>query len=248
MIKAIIIDDERLGRDLVSNYLSDFNDIELIGEFADGFQGMKAIISLKPDLVFLDVQMPKLTGFEMLELLDDTPHIIFTTAYNEYALKAFEHNAVDYLLKPYGRDRFAEAVKKACDRILVKESMSNQLSNLQAHNDDSSASITRIVVKNRNNIEVIPISKLKYIESQDDYVMIYSDKGSFLKQKTMKFFEQNLPPKEFCRIHRSYIVRLDEIANLESYEKDSWLIILKTKEKLKVSRSGYKKLKEMLDI
>jgi two-component system LytT family response regulator len=247
-IKAIIIDDESLARDLVRNYLQMDAEIEIIGEFPDGFQGLKAINELNPDLVFLDIQMPKLTGFEMLDLLDKNCNIIFTTAYNEYAIKAFEHNAIDYLLKPFSKERFLDAVKKAKERIANSENSKEEIEKIKNHNDSSDEILTRVVVKSRNKIDIIGIDKIKYFEAQDDYVMIYTQDGRYLKQKTMKYFEKHLSADEFCRIHRTYLVRIDEISQLQPYEKDHWIVILKTGESLKVSRNGFKLLKNQLKI
>jgi two-component system LytT family response regulator len=247
-IKAIIIDDEALARDLVRSYLGAYDDIEIIGEFSDGFQGLKAINELQPDLVFLDVQMPKLNGFEMLELLDKPCNIVFTTAYNEYAIKAFEHNAIDYLLKPFSNDRFHDALNKVKDRIANSVTSEDQIEKIKNHNDSSEELLTRVVVKSRNKIDIIAIDKIKYFEAQDDYVMIYSNEGKYLKQKTMKYFETHLNPNEFCRIHRTFLVKIDQIAQLQPYEKDHWIVILKTGESLKVSRNGFKQLKQQLEI
>ncbi|WP_461643431.1 LytR/AlgR family response regulator transcription factor [Labilibaculum euxinus] len=247
-IKAIIIDDESLARDLVRSYLGACQDIEILGEYSDGFQGLKAINELDPDLVFLDVQMPKLTGFEMLELLDKPCNIVFTTAYNEYAIKAFEHNAIDYLLKPFSNERFQDAVRKVKERILNSVTSEEQIEKIKKHNDSSEELLTRVVVKSRNKIDVIAIDKIKYFEAQDDYVMIYTNEGRYLKQKTMKYFESHLNPNEFCRIHRTYLVKIDQIVQLQPYEKDHWIVILKTGESLNVSRNGFKQLKLQLEI
>lgn len=247
-IKAIIIDDESLARELVRSYLEAYDEIEILGEFSDGFQGLKAINELQPDLVFLDVQMPKLTGFEMLELLDKPCNIVFTTAYNEYAIKAFEHNAIDYLLKPFSNDRFHDALSKVKDRIANAVSSEDQIEKIKNHNDSSEELLTRVVVKSRNKIDIIAIDKIKYFEAQDDYVMIYTNDGRYLKQKTMKYFESHLNSNEFCRIHRTYLVKIDQIAQLQPYEKDHWIVILKTGESLKVSRNGFKQLKQQLEI
>lgn len=246
-MKLIIVDDEKLARDVLKSFLSELDDIEIIGEYSDGFQALKAINTLKPDLVCLDIQMPKLTGFEMLELLESTPNIIFITAYNDYAIKAFECNAIDYLLKPFSKDRFIMAIEKARER-LSNNLASTQVTKLNNYNDEHSTELNRIVVKWKNKIHVIAVSNINYIEAQDDYVMIYTKDSKFLKQKTMKYFQYNLPQQDFCRIHRSYIVRIDQISQIESYEKDSWLVFLKAGEKLKLSRSGYKLLKQRLDI
>jgi len=245
-IRTIIIDDESLARDLVKTYLSNIDQVEILGEYSDGFQGLKAINELEPDLIFLDVQMPKLTGFELLELLDKPYNIVFTTAYNEYAIKAFEHNAVDYLLKPFSQDRFADAISKAISRIQNQAEKAIVIEKLKEHEDNNKEELNRIVVKSRNKIDIIPVDDIRYFEAQDDYVMIYTHEGHYLKQKTMKYFESHLNRKEFCRIHRSYLVCIKEISKLEPYEKDSWMLILKSGEKLKVSKNGYKLLKQQL--
>ena len=247
-IKAVIIEDEELGRELVKNYIKEFEDIELVAECENGFEGIKAINEQNPDLVFLDIQMPKLNGFEMLELLDkNKPEIIFTTAYNQYAIQAFEHNAVDYLLKPFSKDRFKEAVNKAVARAKNKTvDQSEKISNLAHQPLDKY--LERVVVKSNTKINVVPISKVRYIEAQDDYVMIYTDESKHLKQGTMKYFEEHLDPDEFLRIHRSYIVRIDQVSQLEPYGKDSYVAKLKKSDiSVKISKSGLKALKAKLD-
>ncbi len=245
MIKTIIVEDEKLARDLIKNYLNNHEDFELIGEYEDGFSGLKAINEMKPDLIFLDIQMPKLTGFEMLEVLEHHPAIIFTTAYDQYALKAFEHNALDYLLKPYSKDRFDEALGKAREKVQSGDKES--IGRLVEHRDQQEDEIHRVVVKSRSRINVIPVEDIIYLEAQDDYVMIYTLQSKHLKQKTMKFFEAHLPVEDFVRIHRSYIVKLSEIAQMQLYEKESYIVILKNGVKLPVSKSGLPKLKKKLD-
>jgi two-component system LytT family response regulator len=246
-LKTIIIEDEELARNLLRSYLKDHPDIELIGECENGFDGVKAINDKKPDLVFLDIQMPKITGFEMIELLDFKPQIIFTTAYDQYALKAFELNAVDYLLKPFSKDRMLAAIDKVKHRIQNEEKIDEKLEELSNFRPGEEF-IDRIVVKDRSKIHIITVDQIRYIESLDDYVMIYTHDGRHIKQKTMKFFETNLDPKNFIRIHRSYIVQVDNIAEIQQYEKESYIVILKdtAKTKLKVSKTGYKKIKEVL--
>ena len=246
-IKAIIIDDESLARDLVRAYLQDFKQVEVVAEASNGFLGLKAINDNKPDLVFLDVQMPKLTGFEMLELMESAPDIIFTTAYNEYAIKAFEHNAVDYLLKPFSIERFHEAVVKAIKRISNKGESGDMVDLLIQHREREKEILSRVVVKHGSEIHVIGVDHIRYLEAQDDYVMIYTQDGHFLKQKTMKYFQEHLNSKEFCRIHRSFLVRVEEILRLEPYQRDGWIVVTRKQEKLRVSRNGYKMLKEILD-
>ena len=246
MIKTIIVEDEKLARDIVKDFLGNHDDFEILGEFDDGFGGLKAINEQKPDLVFLDIQMPKLTGFELLEVLEHHPAIIFTTAYDQYALKAFEHNAVDYLLKPYSQERFDEALVKARERVQAGGD-ENSISKLVEHKDRQEDSIHRVVVKSRSKINVIPVENIQYIEAQDDYVMIYTPESKHLKQKTMKYFESHLPGEDFVRIHRSYIVRISEIAQMQLYEKESYIVILKNGAKLPVSKTGLPKLKSKLD-
>jgi two-component system LytT family response regulator len=245
MIKAIVIDDEQPARDLIKHYLTGHKEIEILGEFADGFSGLKAIQEMKPDLIFLDIQMPKLTGFELLELLDSMPNIIFTTAFDQFAIKAFELNAVDYLLKPYSQERFDQALQKAFDHI--KNNTPNKgIKKLANHIADNLEILDRVVVKTGSKIKVIPIDTILYLESQDDYVMIYLTDGKFLKQQTMKYFEQHLDATKFVRIHRSYLVNVNTIKQLELYEKNSYLAVLSNCAKLKVSDNGYKSLKGLM--
>jgi len=245
MIKAVIVEDEKLARDIIHNYLKNHPDIEVTGEYEDGFSGLKAINEMKPDLVFLDIQMPKLTGFELLEVLDHKPAIIFTTAFDQFAIRAFELNAVDYLLKPFSRDRFSEAIKKARGRL--DAGGVGVAHKLIEHIDKQPERINRVVVRSRSKIHVIPVDEIHYLQAEDDYVMIYTGENKYLKQKTMKYFESHLPPEDFIRIHRSYIARLSEISQLQLYEKDSYIVILKNGTKLPVSKSGLPRLKSSLD-
>jgi two-component system LytT family response regulator len=246
-LQTLIIEDEELARNLLRSYLKDQPDIEVIGECENGFDGVKTINEKKPDLVFLDIQMPKITGFEMIELLDFKPKIIFTTAYDQYALKAFELNAIDYLLKPFSKERMIAAIEKVKQRIQNNEDIDEKLEELTNFRPGEEF-IDRVVVKDRHKINIITVDQIRYIESLDDYVMIYTHDGRHMKQKTMKFFETNLDPKNFIRIHRSYIVQVDNIAEIQQYEKESYIVILKDKDKtkLKVSKTGYKKIKEIL--
>ena len=244
-IRAIIIEDEKLARDLIKEYMQDIDNIELVGESPDGFSGLKAISELKPDLIFLDIQMPKISGFEMLELIEVLPHIIFTTAYDQYAIKAFEMNAVDYLLKPFSKERFDLAIEKVIDRINL-DVQGEEVKKLVEHFGTSEELLDRVVVKKGSKIIIIPVDQINYIESQDDYVMIHSSSGNFLKQRTMNYFETHLDNSVFIRIHRSYIVRINQISQMELYEKDSYILILKTGDKLRVSKTGYKNLKKVL--
>jgi two-component system, LytTR family, response regulator len=246
IIKALIIDDESLAREAIKSHLKTMDHIELLGECKDGFEGLKMIQEHKPDLIFLDIQMPKLTGLELLEILDDPPVIIFSTAYDEYALKAFEYNAIDYLLKPYSRERFKEAVEKAIEKIGEDQQFLHK-DLVTTHHDLQKESFQRIVVKNGFKIEVIPVVEIEYFEANDDYVNIYSTHGKFLKQITMKNLENNLSETEFVRIHRSYILNIGDIGRLENYEKGSHVVITKSGNQLPVSKSGYTRLKEVLN-
>jgi two-component system LytT family response regulator len=246
-IRTIIIDDEKLAREIVKNYLSKEEDLELIDECTNGFEAIKAINELKPDLIFLDIQMPKINGFEMLELLDEPPVIIFTTAFDQYALKAFEVNAADYLLKPFSNERFSDAVSKAATLLKDKDTNREKIANIVKHIDEQNEFIDRVVVKTNQKISIIPTEQINYIQAQDDYVMLFTEQGKFLKQKTMKFFESRLNPEEFIRLHRSYISKLDRINEINLLEKETYQVTLKDGEKLPVSRSGYAKLKEVLE-
>jgi two-component system, LytTR family, response regulator len=245
MIKAIIIEDEQPARDLIRHYLINHIGIELVGEYPDGFSGLKAIHELRPDLVFLDIQMPKLTGFEMLELMEGMPQIIFTTAFDQFALKAFELNAVDYLLKPYSQERFDTALQKVLERFKNGASQT-EIKKLTGHIADNCEMLDRVVVKMGSKIKVIPVDNILYMESQDDYVMVYTDDGKYLKQQTMKYFEKHLDATKFSRIHRSFLVNINTIKQLELYEKNSYLAVLSNGAKLKVSDNGYKALKNSM--
>jgi two-component system LytT family response regulator len=244
-IKTLIIDDESLARDLLRHYLSKDGRIEIVGEYSNGFEGVLAIQELKPDLVFLDIQMPKITGFEMLELLQNPPIIVFSTAYDQYAIHAFEANAIDYLLKPYPFERVVDALNKVVEKMNNKTT-SVEISKLIETHDKESGILNRVVVKSGRKIQVIPAESIYYLESQDDFVMIYCKEGHFLKQKTMKYFEQHLDGDQFVRIHRSYLLNLSFISEIQQYEKESWIVLTRQGAKLKVSKAGYSNLKEKL--
>lgn len=248
-MRVLIIDDESLARELVKKYLTDIPGIEILGECENGFDALKAIQELKPDLLFLDIQMPKIDGFELLEVLDPKPEIIFTTAFDQYAIRAFEMNAVDYLLKPFSKVRLEQALEKAGHRIGMESQQvgtpSRQpLQNLQQQMDDEKKTIERVVTRLGSKITVIPVDKIWYIEAADDYVMIWSELGNHLKEKTMKYFEEHLPEGQFIRTHRSNIVNISQVLSLELYSKDSYVAIMKSGAKLKVSAEGYRRLRE----
>jgi two-component system LytT family response regulator len=247
MSKVIIIDDEPLARSVVREYLQQHPGLEVITECGDGFEGVKAIQQHQPDLIFLDIQMPKITGFEMLELLDQPPSVIFTTAFDEFAIKAFEAHAVDYLLKPFNQERFDKAIVKWADQqaTAVPEKKTEELLEAAAL---SPSQRQRIVVRNGSKIKIISVNDVWYLEAADDYVKIHTTEGYFLKNKTMSHFEQSLDPAIFVRSHRSYIVNVQQITRIDPYEKDNHVAILRSGAKVPVSRSGYARLKEVLGL
>jgi two-component system LytT family response regulator len=246
-IKTVIIEDEAPAREILKHYLKDFDEIEIIAECADGFAGLKTISELKPELVFLDIQMPRLTGFELIEVMTEKPVIIFTTAYDQFAIKAFELNAIDYLLKPFPKERLRGAVWKALEKIGKGKGEEIPATDLMDKLPKAQTPLNRIVVRKGNAINLIPVDQVKYIESQDDYVMIYHSAGKALKQQTMKFYDDNLSGTDFVRIHRSYLVKVEEIKRIEPYGKDNHVAILHSGDKLPVSRAGYKLLREELN-
>ena len=239
MTKAVIIDDEPLAVELIKEYLKDYPDIEVLQVAYDGFDGIKAIQNFRPDLVFLDVEMPKINGFEMLELLEDPPSIIFTTAYDQYAVRAFDAQAVDYLLKPFSKKRFAQAIQRFKD------------GNRRASEEDQeilNGPVSRIVLKVKNEIKIIPVEDVFFLEANDDYVNIYTQEGKYLKNKTLRHFEKTLDASQFIRVHRSYMVNVSEISRLEPYEKETYRIRLRSGEDIPVSKSGLPKLKKILGL
>ncbi|MES2703832.1 MAG: LytTR family transcriptional regulator DNA-binding domain-containing protein [Bacteroidota bacterium] len=243
MYKALLIDDEPLARQLLRTLLQSHPEIEVAGEYGDGFAGFKAIQEHNPDLIFLDIQMPRLSGFEMLELLDAPPAVIFTTAFDEYALKAFEAHAVDYLLKPMVRERFEKAIQKWLQQAAVKETP-KVAPLLESNIYDSYQH--RIVVKDNGLIRIIPAQDIHYIEANDDYIKIVTKDGSYLKKSTLAHVEQTLDPQQFVRVHRSYLVPVGQLMRIEPYEKESHIALLHCGAKVMVSKSGMTKLKTLL--
>jgi len=246
MAKVIIIDDEPLARSIVREYLAKHPQLELICECGDGFDGVKAIQQHQPDLIFLDIQMPKINGFEMLELIEQPPNVIFTTAFDEYAIKAFEAHAVDYLLKPFNQERFDKAVAKWQEQQQAYTPAKTE--ELLETASQSPSQNQRVVVKNGSKIKIIPVHDIFFLEAADDYVKIHTHEGYFLKNKTMSHFEQVLDGQLFVRSHRSYIVNVQQITRIDPYEKDNHIAILKSGMKVPVSRGGYGKLKAVLGL
>jgi two-component system, LytTR family, response regulator len=239
---VMIVDDEALARGLLREMLADHAEIEIVAECANGFEAVKATAQRKPDLVFLDVQMPKLDGFEVLELIGNDVAVIFVTAYDHYAMRAFEVHAVDYLLKPFGKDRFEAALDRAKARVGEKTPPPAEL----AAAARGERYLERIVVKDGARVHVIPVSKLDYAEAQDDYVALVSAGKSYLKQQTISSLEGSLDPRQFIRIHRSYLVNLERVVKLEPYSKDSRILVLNDGKQLPVSRAGYQRLAVLL--
>ncbi|SRR5260221_486100 len=252
IVKAILIDDEPLARMIVREYLQAWPEIIIAQECSDGFEGIKAIQQHHPDLIFLDIQMPKINGFEMLELVEQPPAVIFTTAFDEYAIRAFENHAVDYLLKPFSKDRFDKALRKWIDqRPAAGPDSRAAAGSTEALLETASQSPTqqqRIVVKTGGKIKIIPLEDIHYLEAADDYVKIHTHNGAFLKNRTMSYFEHALDPTQFVRTHRSYILNIQQVTRIDPYEKDSHLCILQSGAQVPVSKAGYVKLKSVLGL
>jgi two-component system LytT family response regulator len=246
-VRAVIVDDEELARAVIREMLAAFPEIEIAAECANGFEAVKAVVETRPDLLFLDIQMPKLDGFEVLELIEapgtPVPAVIFVTAYDQYAMRAFDAHAVDYLLKPFGADRFHTAVERALARLGEQRPQASVLA-VAAKPPEQRAQ--RIVVKDGTRIQVIPVDKLDYAEAQDDYVALHSGGKNHLKQQTIASLEAALDPSRFVRIHRSVIVNLERIARIEPYTRDSRMAVLHDGTRLPVSRSGYERLLEAM--
>jgi two-component system LytT family response regulator len=232
-LRAVIVDDEELARAYLREMLQSHPEIELVAECANGFEAVKAINELSPDLLFLDVQMPKLDGFEVLELIDADPAVIFVTAYDQYAMRAFDAQAIDYLLKPFSAERFDRALERAQGRTGKKRPTAPR-------------QVDRMVVRDGAKIHVIPLNKLDYAEAQDDYVALHSEGKSYLKQQPIGELEAMLDAARFVRVHRSVIVNLERVARIEPYAKDSRVAILADGTRLPVSRSGYARLLEAM--
>jgi two-component system LytT family response regulator len=243
-IRAIIVDDEELARHVLQELISAHPDIEIVAQCANGFEAVKAVTDLKPDLLFLDIQMPKLDGFEVLELTGSDPAIVFCTAYDQYAIRAFEVHAVDYLLKPFGADRFEAALTRARQRMGEQKPVPVDLGTKARTPGQFS---DRIVLRDGSDVHIVPVVKLDYAEAQDDYVALATEGKKRLKQQTISSLEQSLDPARFLRIHRSYILNIERLKKLEPYGKDSHVAILSDGTRLPVSRSGYNRLRALLD-
>jgi two-component system, LytTR family, response regulator len=243
-IRVLLVDDEELARHALKALLVPHPEVEIAAECANGFEAVKAVAELKPDLIFLDVQMPKLTGFDVLELIGTEIPVIFVTAYDQHAMRAFEVHAVDYLLKPVGRERFEAALARAKERVGETKIAPSELA---AAAREPQQFLERIVIRDGTRVTLIPVSKLDYAEAQDDYVALASHGTKHLKQQTIASLEAGLDPAHFVRIHRSYIVKFDRVARIEPYGKDSRIAILTDGTRLPVSRAGYARLKDLME-
>lgn len=242
MIRTIIIDDEPLAASIVQEFLAGFSQFSVLEVCQDGFQGVKAIQQHKPDLIFLDVQMPKITGFEMLELLDEPPAVIFTTAFDQYALRAFDAKAMDYLLKPFSQARFQQAIA----RFLAGWGNGERETRSGVDLSQMAEKSNRLVVRVKNDIKIIPIQDVSFFEAEDDYIAIHTSGGKFIKKMTMKTLEETLDPGKFARVHRSFIINLNGITGIEPYERDAYLVKLRGGEQIPVSKAGYSRLRQVL--
>jgi two-component system LytT family response regulator len=249
-IGALIVDDEELARGVIREFLKPHSEIEILAECANGFEAVKAVAERKPDLIFLDVQMPKLTGFDVLELIGTDIPVVFVTAYDQYAMRAFDVHAVDYLLKPIARERFEAALERAMSRLGAQAATAGKLptaAELAAAARPPQQYLERIAIRDGPRVTLISVAMLDYAEAQDDYVALASQGKKYLKQQTLASLEASLDPSRFVRLHRSYIVNLERVAKIEPYAKDSRLAVLADGTQLPVSRAGYARLKTLLD-
>ena len=247
-LRAVIVDDEAPARALLREFIASDSGVEVVAECANGFEAVKRIGELAPDVVFLDVQMPRLDGFEVLELIGPGPAVVFCTAFDEYALRAFEAHAVDYLLKPFGRERFAAALARVRERLAARgaTAATGAPGALAAAARGPGRYAERLVVRDGAEIHVIPVARIDVLEAQDDYVAIHAEGRSWLKTQPLSDLAAGLDPARFVRVHRSWVVSLDRIARLEPYAKDSRIAILKDGRQVPVSRSGYRRLLEQM--
>jgi len=243
-LRVIVVDDEALARTLLRELLGAHPDVEIIAECGNGFEAVKAVTEKKPDLLLLDVQMPKLDGFDVLELIGDEVPVIFVTAFDQYAIKAFQVHAVDYLLKPFGAERLAEALSRARARIGAREPLPAKA--LVSDARTSRTPLERILIRDKADVHVVPVAKIDYLESQDDYVALKVGDRQFLKEQTLSELEQLLDPGRFVRIHRRYLLNVARLARIEQAVTDSRVAVLQDGTELPISRSGYAKLREIL--
>ena len=243
-LRVVIVDDEPLARAVVREFIGAHPGVEVVAECANGFEAVKAVSELNPDLVFLDVQMPKLSGFEVLELIGRSVPVVFTTAHDQYALRAFEVHAVDYLLKPFSEGRFAEALSRARERLASRDVLPVEA--LVSEARPRQGPLERVLIRDGSQVHVLPAERIDYVEAQDDYPSFRSEGKSYLKDQTLGAVEAQLDPARFVRIHRSYLLNIERLARVELYAKDSRMAILRDGSTLPVSRSGYARLAKLL--
>lgn len=244
-LRAIIADDEELARRILREYLTNEPDVEIVQECPNGFEAVKAVNELCPDVLFLDIQMPKLDGFEVLELLDTSVAVVFVTAYDQYAMKAFDAAAVDYLLKPFTAERFHASLNRVRAKLNTATPPVPMPRDLKLASRAPGEYLERLVVKDGPRVHVIPAAKLDYAESQDDYVKLRCEGKSWLKQQTISGLESALDPRRFLRVHRSFLINMERIARVEPNTKDTWLAILRDGTKIPMSRAGYSRFREL---
>jgi two-component system, LytTR family, response regulator len=251
-VRILVVDDEQPARMLIREYLADRPDLTVVGECSDGFEAVKAVGELDPDILLLDIQMPKLDGFEVLELLDREIPVVFVTAYDSYSIRAFEVHAVDYLLKPYARERLLEAIERARGRLAQLRTTKSAGSDVLPETTTARAvrkarqPLERILIRDGAKVHVVPVASVLYIEAQDDYVCVVTKDQKLLKQQTLTEIEASLDPRRFVRIHRSFLLNVDSLVKIEPYAKDSRVAILRGDVRLPVSRSGYDRLRALL--
>ncbi len=245
-LRVVIVDDEPPARLVVREYLANQPGVEIVAECGNGFEAVKAVSELSPDLLFLDVQMPKLNGFEVLELLGRSVPVIFTTAFDQYALRAFDVHAVDYLLKPFSEERFAEALSRVRQQRAAAGNTTMDVPALVADARLRQGPLERVLIRDGPQVHVLPVDRIDYVEAQDDYVAFKAEGRQFLKDQTMANLEAMMDAARFVRIHRSYLLNIDRIARVELYAKDSRVAILRDGTRLPVSRAGYARLSRLL--
>lgn len=246
LIRALIVDDERLGRQIIREFLDKHPDVQILAECQDAHEALAATEKYAPDLLFLDIQMPEVNGFELLEMLDVCPTVIFCTAYDQYALRAFEVNAVDYLLKPIVQDRFDLALARAKQNIRQKKDDGEKIDRLLEYVRSEKSLLDRMLVKQSGKIVVIQANEIRWIEAVEDYVNLHTPKGSFLVLQSLSHLETRLDPGKFIRIHRSTIVNMDFVDELEPWPDGRLKCTLKDRAELITSRSGAKRLRKMM--
>ena len=238
-IRSIIVDDEPFARNIIKKFLKDESDIELLGECGDGVEAVEMIKRMKPDLVFLDIQMPEMDGFDVINSIgiDNIPNIVFVTAYDKYAIKAFEINAVDYLLKPFDKKRFHESISRIRKLMFSRQNIKQQIGNILDYINKEQKYLDRILVKTRGRIIFLKTDEIDWIKSEAYYVKFHVGKHIHVIRETLSNLENNLDPNKFVRIHKSYIVNIEFIKELQQWFKNKYLVILKDGTELKLSRN-----------